>query len=79
MRTVLYLWMYLWMKICVTCTHTVCIELMQFQDVLNTVVNDLMPNRLCDYLKELSVKFTDFVTKCHVRILLVAMYCVVIS
>ena len=27
---------------------------------------NLLPNRLCDYLKEVAVKFTDFVTKCHV-------------
>jgi arginyl-tRNA synthetase len=30
------------------------------------VLSELLPNRLCDYLYELSVKFTDFVTKCHV-------------
>ena len=30
------------------------------------VIQDLLPNRLCEYLKELAVKFTDFVTKCHV-------------
>ena len=41
-------------------------ELMQMGDVLNSVLTDLLPNRLCDYLKEISVKFTDFVTKCHV-------------
>ena len=27
---------------------------------------NLLPNRLCEYLKEVAVKFTDFVTKCHV-------------
>jgi arginyl-tRNA synthetase len=41
-------------------------ELMQMGDVINSVLTDLLPNRLCDYLKEISVKFTDFVTKCHV-------------
>jgi arginyl-tRNA synthetase len=41
-------------------------ELMQLGDVIRTVAMELMPNRLCDYLKELSVKCTDFVTKCHV-------------
>jgi arginyl-tRNA synthetase len=41
-------------------------ELLQFSDIIKGVINDLLPNRLCEYLKELSVKFTDFVTKCHV-------------
>ncbi|CAE7455369.1 unnamed protein product [Symbiodinium microadriaticum] len=41
-------------------------ELLQFGDCIRVAVKDLMPNRLCDYIKELSVKFTEFVTKCHV-------------
>ena len=41
-------------------------ELLQLGDVLKGVLHELLPNRLCDYLKELAVKFTDFVTKCHV-------------
>lgn len=41
-------------------------ELMQLGDVIAVVHEDLAPNRLCDYLSELSVKFTDFVTKCQV-------------
>jgi arginyl-tRNA synthetase len=41
-------------------------ELLQFGDVLNNVMQELLLNRLCEYLKEVSVKFTDFVTKCHV-------------
>ena len=41
-------------------------ELLQLGDVVKSVIDDLLPNRLCDYLKELAVKFTDFVTKCHV-------------
>jgi arginyl-tRNA synthetase len=41
-------------------------ELLQFGDVLRSTVKDLMPNRLCDYLKAISVTFTEFVTKCHV-------------
>jgi arginyl-tRNA synthetase len=41
-------------------------ELLQFGDVLESVLADLLLNRLCDYLKEVCVKFTDFVTKCHV-------------
>lgn len=41
-------------------------ELLQFGDVITTVLHELLPNRLCDYLKEVSVKFTEFVTKCQV-------------
>eukprot|EP00953_Heterococcus_sp_UTEX-ZZ885_P011856 6843-Heterococcus_DN1.PRE.2 len=41
-------------------------ELMQFTDVLQDFMKDLMPNRLCDYLYALAIKFTDFVTQCHV-------------
>lgn len=41
-------------------------EIFQFPDMIRSVLADLLPNRLCDYLKEVSVKFTDFVTKCHV-------------
>ena len=41
-------------------------ELLQLGDVVKSVIQELLPNRLCDYLKELAVKFTDFVTKCHV-------------
>jgi len=41
-------------------------ELLQFGDVLQLVMSELMPNKMCDYLKELAVKFTEFVTKCHV-------------
>jgi arginyl-tRNA synthetase len=41
-------------------------ELLMMNDVLKSVLTDLLTNKLCDYLKEVSVKFTDFVTKCHV-------------
>jgi arginyl-tRNA synthetase len=41
-------------------------ELLQLGDVIKSVIEDLLPNRLCDYLKSLAVVFTDFVTKCHV-------------
>lgn len=41
-------------------------ELMQLGDVITSVLVDLLPNRLCDYLKEISTKFTAFVTNCHV-------------
>jgi len=41
-------------------------ELLNLGDVIKSVLSELLPNRLCDYLKDLSVKFTDFVTKCQV-------------
>ena len=41
-------------------------ELVQMSDVIKAILIDLLPNKLCDYLKEVCVKFTDFVTKCHV-------------
>ena len=41
-------------------------DILSFNDVIHSVLLDLMPNRLCDFLKEISVKFSDFVTKCQV-------------
>eukprot|EP01038_Epipyxis_sp_PR26KG_P012154 gene12154-16274_t len=41
-------------------------ELVQFGDVIKVIIRDLLPNRLCEYLHEVAVKMTDFVTKCHV-------------
>jgi len=41
-------------------------ELLQFGDALQRAIRELAPNTVCDYLKELCIKFTDFVTKCHV-------------
>jgi arginyl-tRNA synthetase len=41
-------------------------ELLQFGDVVTSTLDLLLPNRLCEYLYQLAVKFTDFVTKCHV-------------
>ncbi|CAM9152397.1 unnamed protein product [Discosporangium mesarthrocarpum] len=41
-------------------------ELLLFTDVIETLVEDLCPNRMCDYLYTLSTKFTDFVTQCRV-------------
>ncbi len=41
-------------------------ELLQFGDAVASVVRDLLPHRLCDFLKEVCVRFSDFVTRCHV-------------
>eukprot|EP00752_Nemacystus_decipiens_P016540 g14783.t1 len=41
-------------------------ELLMFSDVVQGCVDDLGPNRLCEYLYTLATKFTDFVTNCRV-------------
>jgi arginyl-tRNA synthetase len=41
-------------------------ELVQMGDTIKAVLAELMPCRVCDYLSSVCVKFTDFVTKCHV-------------
>lgn len=41
-------------------------HLLQMQDVITEVAADLMPNRLCQYLFELSQKFNQFYDQCPV-------------
>ncbi len=41
-------------------------HLLQLADVLNLITNDLLPNRLCQYLFELSQKFNQFYDRCPV-------------
>jgi len=41
-------------------------HLLQFSEVLDQVVTDLLPNRLCQYLFELSQKFNQFYDRCPV-------------
>ena len=48
------------------CERSLAFELMQLGDVIKSVLKELLPNRLCDYLQGVCVKFTEFVTKCHV-------------
>ena len=38
----------------------------QFDDLLTTLLVDLLPYRICDYLYALSISASDFVTKCKV-------------
>ncbi len=40
--------------------------LLNFSDVLHTIANDLMPNRLTDYLYELAEAFHRFYTRCPI-------------
>lgn len=41
-------------------------HLLQLADILNAVTLDLMPNRLCQYLFELSQKFNQFYDRCPI-------------
>ena len=41
-------------------------HLLQLREVINAVATDLQPNRLCQYLFELSQKFNQFYEKCPV-------------
>lgn len=41
-------------------------HLLQMQDILSEVASDLLPNRLCLYLFELSQKFNQFYDQCQV-------------
>ena len=42
------------------------IELLQFPDVVDQVLTDFYPHRICEYLYNISGVFTQFVTKCFV-------------
>jgi len=46
--------------------RALALEIIGFSDTIQTTLLDLMPNRLCDFLKVISTKFTDFVTNCNV-------------
>ncbi len=41
-------------------------ELLQFGEIVRSAVADLLPCRVCEFLKEVCEKFTSFVTNCHV-------------
>lgn len=45
---------------------TLAKHLLQMQDILSEVAADLLPNRLCQYLFELSQKFNQFYDQCPV-------------
>ena len=48
------------------CERALAFELLQFGDVIKFVLSHLNASKICAYLSEVSVKFTDFVTQCHV-------------
>jgi arginyl-tRNA synthetase len=41
-------------------------HLLGLEDVINTVATELLPNRLCQYLFELSQKFNQFYDQCSI-------------
>lgn len=43
------------------------LHLARFEEILNSVADDLMPNRLCEYLYELAQKFNAFFRDCRVE------------
>lgn len=43
------------------------LHLCQFAEILDSIADDLMPNRLCDYLYELANKFNAFFRDCRVE------------
>jgi arginyl-tRNA synthetase len=45
---------------------TLAKHLLQLEEVLSAIDNDLLPNRLCQYLFELSQKFNQFYDRCPV-------------
>jgi arginyl-tRNA synthetase len=45
---------------------TLAKELLQFDTVLSTIEAELFPNRLCEYLYELSKKFNQFYDRCPI-------------
>lgn len=43
------------------------VHLCQFEEILDSIAQDLMPNRLCEYLYNLSEKFNAFFRDCRVE------------
>ncbi len=43
------------------------VQVIRFPEAVETAVEELMPNRITDYLYDLSEKFNGFYTECHVR------------
>jgi len=46
--------------------RALALELLKFPDMVNSVLNDLYPHKLTDYMWELSNKFTAFYMECRV-------------
>lgn len=48
------------------CERVLALEILQFPDVVVSVLHSLQPNRLCEYLYNLCDKFTGFITELQV-------------
>eukprot|EP00455_Lapot_gusevi_P015064 TRINITY_DN175_c0_g1_i1.p2 TRINITY_DN175_c0_g1~~TRINITY_DN175_c0_g1_i1.p2 ORF type:complete len:190 (+),score=82.07 TRINITY_DN175_c0_g1_i1:261-830(+) len=42
------------------------LHILRFQEVVDSILVDLLPHKLCDFLYELSCKFSDFYRDCRV-------------
>lgn len=49
-----------------TWQYSVVLQVVRFPEAVEAAVEELMPNRITDYLYDLSEKFNGFYTECHV-------------
>ena len=47
-------------------TGLIVVQVVRFPEAVEAAVEELMPNRITDYLYDLSEKFNGFYTECHV-------------
>lgn len=50
-------------------TDLTVVQVVRFPEAVEAAVEELMPNRITDYLYDLSEKFNGFYTECHVRVM----------
>lgn len=48
--------------------HGSVLQVIRFPEAVEAAVEELMPNRITDYLYDLSEKFNGFYTECHVSL-----------
>ena len=46
----------------------IVLQVVRFPEAVEAAVEELMPNRITDYLYDLSEKFNGFYTECHVSL-----------
>lgn len=49
-------------------TDLIVVQVVRFPEAVEAAVEELMPNRITDYLYDLSEKFNGFYTECHVSL-----------
>ncbi len=47
---------------------SISLQVIRFPEAVEAAVEELMPNRITDYLYDLSEKFNGFYTECHVSV-----------